>query len=253
MSVALLLVSHSALLAEGTAELAHEMAPDVVVASAAGDVDGGLGTSLEKVTEVLNGVLGDGAEGVVVLADLGSAVLTVESVLELEDELAPRVRLATAPFVEGAVAAAVTAQQGAGLEAVLASAEGAVTSIGPRPVVELVEAGPAPDDGPAGTEVAGEVVGAVSAPLQGGDVATATAVVRNPLGLHARPAALVARTAASFGIPVRIQGVDATSVLQLMALGTAAGTELEVTAQGAGAETAVATVVGLIDGGFGEV
>ncbi|MEN5075605.1 dihydroxyacetone kinase phosphoryl donor subunit DhaM [Isoptericola cucumis] len=252
MSVALLLVSHSARLADGTAELAHEMAPDVVVANAAGDVDGGLGTSLEKVTEALTDLLADGAAGVVVLADLGSAVLTVESALELDDDLPPRVRLASAPFVEGAVAAAVTAQQGAGLDAVVASAEGAVTSIGPRPVVELVEAGPSPDAGPAGTVVAGEVVGTVGAPLRGSDVATASTVVRNPLGLHARPAALVARTAASFGIPVRIQGVDATSVLQLMALGTAAGTELEVTAQGPGAETAVATVVGLIDGGFGE-
>ncbi|GAA1727505.1 hypothetical protein GCM10009809_24030 [Isoptericola hypogeus] len=252
MSVALLLVSHSVRLAQGAAELAREMAPDVVVECAAGDVDGGLGTSLEKVESMLARILADGAPGVVVLADLGSAVLTVESALEMVEELADRVRLASAPFVEGAVAAAVTAQQGGGLAAVLEAAEGAVRSIGPRPVVELVETGPTPDDGPAGTSVAGEVVGVVGAPLHGEGVATAHAVVRNPLGLHARPAALVARTAASFGIPVRIQGVDATSVLQLMALGTEAGTRLEVAAQGARAETAVASLVGLIEGGFGE-
>ena len=67
-AIGLLLVSHSVRLAEGAAELAREMAPDVVVASAAGDVDGGLGTSLEKVTDALTGMFdGSGVDAVVVL------------------------------------------------------------------------------------------------------------------------------------------------------------------------------------------
>ncbi|MFC7879249.1 dihydroxyacetone kinase phosphoryl donor subunit DhaM [Isoptericola sp. NPDC057391] len=228
MSVGLLLVSHSTRLAEGAVELAREMAPDVVLESGAGDGDGGLGTSLEVVQDALGRTL-PRVDGVVVLADLGSAVLTVETALELDDDLSGRVRLAEAPFVEGAVAAAVAAQQGAGLDAVLAAAEGA--------------GAPAPSSGAA----------APAAPAGDGETVSARVVVRNPLGLHARPAAVVARAAAAFGGPVTLQGVDATSVLQLMALGTAAGTEVEVAARGADARDAVATVVGLIEGGFGEV
>ncbi|GAB6940275.1 dihydroxyacetone kinase phosphoryl donor subunit DhaM [Isoptericola variabilis] len=231
MSVGLLLVSHSARLAEGTVELAREMAPDVVLESGAGDGEGGLGTSLEVVQDALGRAL-PRADGVVVLADLGSAVLTVETALELDDELAGRVRLADAPFVEGAVAAAVAAQQGAGLDAVLAAAEGAGAPAAPT--------APAPAATPETAAGAGEAV-------------SARVVIRNPLGLHARPAAVVARAAAAFGGPVTLQGVDATSVLQLMALGTAAGTEVEVSARGADARDAVDTVVGLIEGGFGEV
>lgn len=231
MSVGLLLVSHSARLAEGAVELAREMAPDVVLESGASDGEGGLGTSLEVVQDALGRAL-PRVDGVVVLADLGSAVLTVETALELDEDLAGRVRLADAPFVEGAVAAAVAAQQGAGLEAVLAAAEGAGAPAAPTV--------PAPAAPP---ESAAEAAEAVSARV----------VIRNPLGLHARPAAVVARAAAAFGGPVTLQGVDATSVLQLMALGTAAGTEVEVSARGADARDAVDTVVGLIEGGFGEV
>jgi phosphoenolpyruvate---glycerone phosphotransferase subunit DhaM len=236
MSVGLVLVSHSVRLAEGAAELAREMAPDVVVAAGAGDADGGLGTSLDVVQGALERVL-PGVDGVVVLADLGSAVLTVESALELDDDLAGRVRLADAPFVEGAVAAAVAAQQGGDLGQVLAAAEDAGA-----PAQGETSAAVAPT--PVGPAAAGEAVG---------DAVTARVVIRNPLGLHARPAAVVARAASAFGGPVTLQGVDATSVLRLMALGTAAGTEVEVAARGADAQDAVATVVGLIEGGFGEV
>lgn len=236
MSVGLLLVSHSVKLAEGAAELAREMAPDVVLEHGAGDGEGGLGTSLEVVQEALGRAL-PRVDGVVVLADLGSAVLTVETALELDDDLAGRVRLADAPFVEGAVAAAVAAQQGAGLDTVLAAAESAGASAGPAAPAPAPAAAPEPDASADG----------------GGETVSARVVIRNPLGLHARPAAVVARAAAAFGGPVTLQGVDATSVLQLMALGTAAGTEVEVAAHGADARDAVATVVGLIEGGFGEV
>ncbi|MFI2294170.1 dihydroxyacetone kinase phosphoryl donor subunit DhaM [Isoptericola sp. NPDC019571] len=234
MSVGLLLVSHSARLADGTVELAREMAPDVVLESGAGDGAGGLGTSLEVVQDALGRAL-PRVDGVVVLADLGSAVLTVETALELDEDLVGRVRLAEAPFVEGAVAAAVAAQQGAGLDAVLAAAEGAGAPAAPAP---------APAQAPADPSLE---------PVETTATASARVVIRNPLGLHARPAAVVARAAAAFGGPVTLQGVDATSVLQLMALGTAAGTEVEVSAHGADARDAVATVVGLIEGGFGEV
>lgn len=256
MSVGLVLVAHSAKLAEGTAELARQMAPDVVLRCAAGDADGGLGTSLARVQDALAAVLAV-VDGVVVLADLGSAVLTVESAFELDPELPPRVRLVSAPFVEGAVAAAVTAQQGAGLDAVAEAAEAAVRSIGPEPVLQLVEAtgGGTADSPPVvGTRASGEVVPVPGPASSGGaDEVSVTVPVRNPLGLHARPAAVVARSVADLGVPVTINGADATSVLQLMSLGTSAGDPLTITARGPGAEAAVGVVAGLVQGGFGEL
>jgi PTS hybrid protein len=237
VTVGLVLVSHSVLLAEGAAELAREMAPDVVVRCGAGDVDGGLGTSLERVQAALDDALGQ-VDDVVVLADLGSAVLTVETAFDVDESLAGRARLVSAPFVEGAVAAAVTAQQGAGLDAVARVAEGAVASIGrPGPVLELVET--SDTGGAAGTDVVGETVAVVRVPelTPAGSAApvgavTATVIVRNPLGLHARPAAVLARTVADLGVPITVGGVDATSVLQLLALGATGGHELEVRARG---------------------
>ncbi|PFG42735.1 phosphocarrier protein HPr /dihydroxyacetone kinase DhaM subunit [Isoptericola jiangsuensis] len=251
MTVGLVLVSHSVRLAEGTAELAAQMAPDVVVRCAAGGPDGGLGTSFDKVVGVLAEVLAE-VDGAVVLADLGSAVLTVESAFELDPDLPRRARLVSAPFVEGAVAAAVTAQQGAGLEAVAGSAQDAVRSIGAGPVLELVEATASDSPAAVATTVPGEVVGRPAAPSSADDV-TAAVRIRNPLGLHARPAAVVARATAELGVTVTIDGADASSVLQLMSLGTSEGQVVTVAARGPGAEGAVALVRGLIEGGFGEV
>ncbi|WP_436777791.1 dihydroxyacetone kinase phosphoryl donor subunit DhaM [Yinghuangia sp. YIM S09857] len=118
--VGLVLVSHSRTLAEGLRELVGQVGGgEVAVAVAAGGPDGGLGTSPERVAAALREA--DGGAGVVVLPDLGSAVLTVRALLL--EEAWPGIRLADAPFVEGAVAAAVTAATGADLEAVAAAAE----------------------------------------------------------------------------------------------------------------------------------
>ncbi|MGA5822393.1 dihydroxyacetone kinase phosphoryl donor subunit DhaM [Kitasatospora sp. NPDC094028] len=122
--VGIVLVSHSAALAAGLRELLGELASDGVrVAVAAGTEDGGLGTSYELIAGAI--AEADGGAGVVVLPDLGSSVLTAVTVLE--DEPRPGVRLVDAPFVEGAVAAAVTASTGAGLAEVVAAAEDART------------------------------------------------------------------------------------------------------------------------------
>jgi PTS hybrid protein len=119
--VALVLVSHSAQVAAGTAAIAEQMAPDVLLLPAGGTADG-IGTSVDLVLEAVERGLaetGDGG-GVVVLTDLGSAVLTTDLVLEMVDE-PERVAVPTAPFVEGAVSAAVKAQQGGDLAAVARS------------------------------------------------------------------------------------------------------------------------------------
>jgi PTS hybrid protein len=120
-TVGIVLVSHSAELAEGAAHLAAQVSGGTVIIIAAGGTDdGGLGTSAAKVADGLRHA-NQGA-GVVVLPDLGSAVLTVKAVLEDHGEDIA-VLLADAPFVEGAVAATVTAAAGGDLKAVAAAAE----------------------------------------------------------------------------------------------------------------------------------
>ncbi len=127
MAVGLVIVSHSARLAEGVVELAGQMAQaDVKLVAAGGTDDGGLGTSL---TKVLNALLAaDSSDGVVVLVDLGSAGLIAEMALEqLPDWRRERIRIANAPLVEGAVVAAVQASVGSTLDEVVATAEEAAT------------------------------------------------------------------------------------------------------------------------------
>jgi phosphoenolpyruvate---glycerone phosphotransferase subunit DhaM len=117
--VGIVLVSHSDRLAAGAADLASQVGGGTVtVIPAGGTDDGGLGTSAAKVGQALR--LAEAGAGVVVIPDLGSAVLTVRALLEDIGDVA--VELADAPFVEGAVAATVTAAAGAGLAEVAAAA-----------------------------------------------------------------------------------------------------------------------------------
>jgi PTS hybrid protein len=123
-TVGIVLVSHSAALAEGAADLASQVAGGpggVAVIPAGGTDDGGLGTSEAKVQAAIKRA--DRGAGVLIIPDLGSAVLTVRALLADADELPGRVELADAPFVEGVVAATVTAAAGVDIEAVRAAAE----------------------------------------------------------------------------------------------------------------------------------
>jgi PTS hybrid protein len=118
--VGIVVVSHSADLAEGLAALASQMAgPEVRIEPAGGLPDGGLGTDEDRVRAAIKAA--DQGSGVVILGDLGSAILTVRHVLERRGN--GHVRLVDAPIVEGAVAAAVTASANMPLEDVARSAE----------------------------------------------------------------------------------------------------------------------------------
>ncbi|MYW64376.1 PTS fructose transporter subunit IIA [Streptomyces sp. SID8379] len=122
-AVGIVLVSHSREVAESVARLAAGLAGGgalAPVAAAGGTEDGGLGTSAELISTAAASV--DRGAGVAVLVDLGSAVLTVKSLLAEGDELPDGTRLVDAPFVEGAVAAVVSASAGADLDAVVAAA-----------------------------------------------------------------------------------------------------------------------------------
>ncbi|MGA5323338.1 PTS-dependent dihydroxyacetone kinase phosphotransferase subunit DhaM [Streptomyces seoulensis] len=121
--VGIVLVSHSAEVADSVAGLAKALAggaTTVPVAAAGGTEGGGFGTSAELISAAAAAV--DQGAGVAVLTDLGSAVLTVKALLAEGDELPADTRLVDAPFVEGAVAAVVTAATGADLDAVVAAA-----------------------------------------------------------------------------------------------------------------------------------
>jgi dihydroxyacetone kinase phosphotransfer subunit len=126
MAVGLVIVSHSARLAEGVVELAEQMAHgNVRIIAAGGTDDGALGTSLMKVTQAI--FTADSGDGVAVLVDLGSAALVAEMALEqFATARRQRVRISNGPLVEGAVVAAVEAAVGASLDEVVTSADAAV-------------------------------------------------------------------------------------------------------------------------------
>lgn len=238
----LVLVSHSASLAAGLADLAGQMAPDVLIQPAGGTSDGRLGTGYDVVEAAVEELLGAGCSGVVVLADLGSARMTAESVLDMADD--PRLVLAAGAFVEGAVAAAVAAQTGADAAAVARTVADTTRQL----AAELADDG----DGVGAAEApAPEPSGAPAASLNGA-VSTSVTVL-NPQGLHARPAALLARRVAEFDATVTLAGVDASSLLSLMGLGLEQGATVVLEARGPQAGPAAEAVQAAFADGFGEL
>jgi PTS hybrid protein len=127
VTVGLVVVSHSAKVAEGVVELAAQMAGEVRIQAAGGTDEGGIGTDANLIAAAIEAA--DEGDGVLVLVDLGSAVLSAQLAIdELVDEnLRRRVRISEAPVVEGAVVAAVQASTGSDLEEVDQAARGAAT------------------------------------------------------------------------------------------------------------------------------
>src|SRR3954454_5251012 len=118
--VGIVVVSHSSELAVGVAELAGQGAGSAVrIEHAGGTADGGPGADEGRVRDAIRRA--DEGAGVIVLGDIGSAILTIRHVLESRAN--GHARLVDAPLVEGAVAAAVTASIGAPVEAVADAAE----------------------------------------------------------------------------------------------------------------------------------
>ena len=112
--VGIVIVSHSKKLAEGIVELAAQMAPDAVIIPAGGMTDGGLGTSEQLIEDAINEAMSP--DGVVLLADLGSAIMSAEIAIE---NCGGTVKIGDGPIVEGAMVAAVQASVGMDLNTVL--------------------------------------------------------------------------------------------------------------------------------------
>jgi dihydroxyacetone kinase phosphotransfer subunit len=120
--VGLVLVSHSALLAQGLAELVAHMQPELPVRAAGGTNDGRLGTSADRIHQAVVEI--DNPDGVLILLDLGSAVMSTEIALEwLTEEQRARVMISDAPLVEGAVVAATNAGLNLSLAELAATAQ----------------------------------------------------------------------------------------------------------------------------------
>nr|WP_217500019.1 dihydroxyacetone kinase phosphoryl donor subunit DhaM [Curtobacterium flaccumfaciens] len=239
-----MVVSHSAAIATGTVELARQMAADVPLIAAGGTDDGGIGTSFEAITAGIEELAQ--ADAVVVLCDLGSAYLTTDTALDfLDDDVRARVHVSQAPLVEGAVAAAVAAQTGGDADAVLAAAASAAGS-----QADASSASRPSGDQPGGT---GPADGA--APVDdaaGSDRVSASVELVNETGLHARPAAEFVKTAAKYDASVHVNGVDAKSLLAIMALALPKGATVSIDATGQDARAAVDALVELVRSGFGE-
>ncbi len=176
MTVGLVIVSHSAQLAAGIAELAGQMAQGKTpIAAAGGAADNVLGTSVDKILDAMQSV--DNADGVLVLLDLGSALLSAEMALEmLPDEQRARTRLSYAPLVEGAFAAALEASVGCTLAEVTRAAENTASA------EQLLQLKPLSQDEAGGTSYASYAIaitlrerpGNYAAPDQSGGLARAS-------------------------------------------------------------------------------
>lgn len=238
--VGIVIVSHSAQLAEGVRELARQMAAGVPIAVAGGidDPEQPIGTDAVAVLEAIESVYSE--DGVLVLMDLGSALLSADMALEmLEPEKREHVRLCPAAIVEGAVAAAVQAAGGGSIEVVCAEAVGAL---------------PAKQQQMPGAELAAIEEAAPAAAALEQEV-----TIRNRLGLHARPAARFVTTANRYSATIRVRKrgspgeANAKSINQVATLGARQGDRIIISASGDDATAALDDLVALIESQFGEM
>jgi phosphocarrier protein FPr len=240
--VGLVLVSHSAALAAGAVELARQMGGGRVAIEAAGGMaepEGGIGTDVELVRAAIERAASP--DGVLVLMDLGSAVMSAEMAAEMigaEHDMP--VRLSEAPLVEGAVAAAARAGAGAPLDEVADEARAALAmkaaQLGAEDDVPAAPADPAPTGGP-----------------------ERRLRVPNRLGLHARPAARFVETVARFDARVSVTDettgrgpADARSLSALVTLGVRQGHDIVIRAGGLEAAAALAALDELAGQNFGD-
>ncbi len=243
----LVVVSHSRALADAAVALAGEMlhGSKVRIAVAAGLDATTFGTDATAIVEAIT--TADDGQGVVVLMDLGSAVLSAEMALDMvEPAVRERAVLCPAPLVEGLVVAAVAAAGGAGPAEVAAEAVGSLAAkqfhVNPTAAADATDPALAPESAVAGQP-------AESAVLK----------ITNRHGLHARPAARLVQEARLYDARIELRNLDtgagpapATSLSRVATLGALCGHRVEVTATGSQAREAVDHVVALAARRFDE-
>jgi phosphoenolpyruvate---glycerone phosphotransferase subunit DhaM len=235
--IGIVVVSHSPRLAEAAVGLALEMVSGTppAIAIAAGAGEGVPGTDATKVAAAIDEV--STPEGVIVLMDLGSAVLSATMALEFISSQ-NEVRLSDAPFVEGIIAAVVLAAAGAGLDEVSREAHSAMDA----------KRGQLDQSAP------------VLAPPPAAAAVVAEETLVNPDGLHSRPAAAIVRAVSTFDAKVTIADlttgtgpVAANSLVGLMSLGSRTGDVIRISATGPQAAEAVEALRAMTVEGFVEL
>jgi phosphocarrier protein FPr len=245
--VGIVIVSHSEKLASAVQELALLMVQGTVssaVAAGIDDPENPFGTDAMQIYQAIESVYSD--EGVVVLMDMGSAVLSAEMALEfLPEERRDKVRLCEAPLVEGAIAAIVQAANGADIEQVLAEARGALA-------VKAAQL--------SGIAAQHTVPLPLSVLTQEQQTTEIYLTIQNPMGLHARPAAKFVAAASRFQSRITVrnvtsgsESVNAKSINQVITLGVRQADRIAIAATGADATEALAALQELIANQFGEV
>lgn len=244
--VGIVIVSHSKQLAEGVRELAQQMTQGIALAIAGGieDPENPLGTDPIQVQQAIASVYSD--DGVIVLMDLGSALMSAEMALEfLPPEQQDRVYLCEAPLVEGAIAACVAAASGSNIEQVIAEARGALAAKAAQLGVDTNK--PAPTRNEQRTNDKAQQTKEIHL------------TIRNQLGLHARPAAKFVTTATRFQSQIQVRNltkntefVRGDSINQVATLGVRQGHTIAIAAQGNDADTALAAMQALVATNFGE-
>ncbi len=246
--VGIVVVSHSRALARAAVGLAKEMVHGRVVRIhiAAGLDEHTFGTDAVQILEAITRA--DTGDGVVVLMDLGSAVLSAELALDLlDDELRERVLLCSAPLVEGLMVAAVSASSGAGREEVAAEAAGALA--GKQAHLGVIPDGQQPSAASADS----------STPQPHGDTLVGRFTVTNPHGLHARPAALLVQAVRGHDARVQLHNltsgvgpVPASSLSKVATLGALRGHVVQVVSSGGQARESLDHVLALANRNFDE-
>ncbi|RKF13160.1 phosphoenolpyruvate--protein phosphotransferase [Alginatibacterium sediminis] len=239
--VGIVAVSHSATLAKGLAELVNQMTQGKCSLAVAGGVDdpqNPIGTDAIAVMDAITEVHDE--SGVLVLMDLGSALLSAEMALELlPEDISASVQLCSAPFVEGVMAAAVAAAAGLPIATVKSEAYGGLQG----KQSHLQDCEPA-------TVVDSETK-ASDEPFLSFDW-----TVENPHGLHARPAASIVTALASFKATLELakgeRRVSALSLNSIATLGVVKGDEITFIASGEQAQQAIDAFSSLANQHFGE-
>ncbi len=244
--VGIVLVSHSRALALSVQELVRSMTGPTLklaIAAGAGDDHKELGTDAVEIAEAILAVRGE--EGVLVLMDMGSAILSSETALDLlEVPLRANIRFCAAPFVEGAVASGVTANLGASLDEVCAEA---LASLKQKQVALH-------SDQPAGETKSPQDEKSAAQP---GEKIQLT--VRNAHGLHARPAARLIAETRRFHSEITVRNlsnqrgpVSIRSLSSLATLEILQGNEIEVAASGDDASAALKQIAQMVESGLGD-
>lgn len=253
------MVSHSRALAQAAVGLAAEMVeadhlPRIEIA--AGLDAETFGTDAAAIAEAIGAA--DSDDGILVLLDLGSAILSAEMACEFVDpDVAGRVTLSSAPLVEGLVAAVVTASGGASIDVVKAEAERGLSA-------KRDHLGSADGEGEDSSHTDGSEAGTgesgSDADSFGADAQTRELLVDTPHGLHARPAARLVACVNSFAeARVRVRNLDgsdrvaeAGSLSAVASLGVQQGHRIEVAASGAKAADVLEALTALAESGFGD-